>query len=313
MRAKVVIIGSGPSGYTAAIYAARANLAPILFSGADAGGQLMTTTEVENFPGFPKGILGPALMEEMKAQAERFGTTIIPQTVSAIDFSSRPFRISVDAEVYEADAVIISTGAVARRLGIPSEKALYGKGVSACATCDGFFFKGKKVVVVGGGDAAMEEANFLTKFASSVTILHRSDTFRASKIMLERAQANPKITFQMNVEVAEVLGADVGHVTGVLLRNTVTSATEIFSCDGVFTAIGHDPSTNLFKGKVELDVKGYVITKPGTTETNVSGVFAAGDVADYRYRQAVTAAGTGCMAAIDVEKFLENIAHEKKN
>ncbi len=304
MSEKVIIIGSGPAGYTAAVYAARANLQPLLFSGIEAGGQLMTTTDVENYPGFPKGILGPDLMEEFKKQAERFGTRVIAENVSAVDFSERPFRITVHETVHEAESVIIATGAMARRLGLESEKKLYGKGVSACATCDGFFFKEKKVVVVGGGDAAMEEANFLTKFATSVTILVRGAELRASKIMQDRARANPKISFRMNMVVTDILGVDVGHVTGVHLKDSTTGAEEDFICDGVFAAIGHEPSTALFKDKIELDVKHYIVTRAGTTATSVPGVFAAGDVADYRYRQAVTAAGTGCAAAIDVEKFL---------
>lgn len=304
MPHNLIIIGSGPSGWTAAIYAARAELKPVLFEGAEPGGQLMTTTEVENFPGFPKGIQGPDLMKEMREQAKRFGTEIISEMVESVDFSSRPFNVTAKGKVYEASSVIISTGASARRLGLDSEKKLYGHGVSACATCDGFFFKGKKVVVVGGGDAAMEESIFLTKFADSVTVLVRSDALRASKIMQERATKNPKISFVWNVEVVEVLGVDVGHVTGVKVKDTKTGETRDIETDGLFAAIGHEPNTKIFAGQVELDVKGYIKTVPGSSETNVPGVFAAGDVQDYKYRQAITAAGSGCMAAIDAERFL---------
>lgn len=305
----VIIIGSGPAGYTAAIYAARANLAPLLFSGQEPGGQLTTTTDVENFPGFPNGIQGPELVLAMRSQAEHFGTRIMDEVVTAVDFSSQPFRVTAPSGSFEAKTVIIATGASAKRLGLESEKVLYGKGVSACATCDGFFFKGKEVVVVGGGDAAMEEANFLTRFATKVTVAVRRDSLRASKIMQERAQKNPKITFLWNVEVTEILGVDVGHVTGIKLRNIVTGETSEMTTDGVFAAIGHEPTTKIFVGQVELDAKGYVVTKNGTSATSVPGVFAGGDVADFRYRQAVTAAGTGCMAAIDAEKFLESAAH----
>ncbi len=306
MSEKVIIIGSGPAGYTAAIYAARANLAPLMFVGREPGGQLMTTSDVENYPGFPDGILGPELMEKFRAQAERFGTRIVADTVTSVDFSHRPFTVKIEDKTFEADAIIISTGATARRLGLESEKKLYGKGVSACATCDGFFFKEKNVIVVGGGDSAMEEATYLTKFAKQVTIVHRGESFRASKIMLERAQKNPKISFVTNTTVEEILGVDVGRVTGARLKNTATGDMREIPIDGVFAAIGHEPATSLFKGQLELDARGYVVTKGGTTATNIAGVFAAGDVVDYRYRQAVTAAGTGCMAAIDVEKFLEH-------
>ncbi len=305
----VIIIGSGPAGYTAAIYAARANLAPLLFSGLESGGQLTTTTDVENFPGFPNGIQGPELVLAMRTQAERFGTRIVDEAVTAVDFSSRPFRITAPSGNFEAKTVIIATGASARRLGLESEKALYGKGVSACATCDGFFFKGKDVIVVGGGDAAMEEANFLTRFATKVTVAVRKDTLRASKIMQDRARKNAKIEFLWNTEVAEILGVDVGHVTGVKLKDTVTGAFSEMNIGGVFAAIGHEPTTKLFTGQLELDAKGYVVTKNGTSATSIPGVFAGGDVADFRYRQAVTAAGTGCMAAIDAEKFLESGTH----
>lgn len=305
MSENVIIIGSGPAGWTAAIYAARANLSPILFEGAESGGQLMTTTDVENFPGFSAGILGPDLMGEMRKQAERFGTRIINQKVEEVDFKKYPFLVRVGGREYESRSVIISTGAIAKRLGLESERALYGRGVSACATCDGFFFKNKKVIVVGGGDAALEEANFLTKFADSVTIVVRRDELRASKIMQDRAKGNPKISFIWNTEVVEILGAEAGHVTGVKLKNNKTNEISQMPIDGVFAAIGHEPATSVFRGQIDLDEKGYVIIKNGSTATNVPGIFAAGDVADHKYRQAITAAGTGCMAAVDVEKFLE--------
>ena len=304
MSHKVAIIGSGPAGWTAAIYAARANLSPILFEGPEPGGQLMTTTEVENFPGFPEGILGPDMMQKFREQAKRFGTEIVSERVEKVDFSSRPFKFTAKGKEYEAETIIISTGATARRIGLESEKALYGKGVSACATCDGFFFKGKKVIVVGGGDSAMEEANFLTKFATEVTIVHRRGEFRASKIMQERALNNPKIKVIWNAEVAEILGVDAGHVTGVRIKDTVTSEEREMEIDGVFAAIGHVPNTELFQGMIDMDEKGYIKTVPGSSLTNIPGVFAAGDVQDAKYRQAITAAGTGCMAALDAEKFL---------
>jgi len=301
---QVIIIGSGPAGYTAALYNARASLAPLVFAGAEVGGQLTTTTEVENYPGFKDGILGPQLMDEMRAQCERFGAKVVDQSVTAVDFSSQPLKVMVGEKTFETKSVIIATGASARRLGLENEKKLYGHGVSACATCDGFFFKGKKVIVVGGGDAAMEEATFLTKFATEVTIVHRSEAFRASKIMLEKARANPAIKWIVNTEVTDVLGVEVGHVTGVTLRNNKTNEVTEFPIDGVFAAIGHVPNTDIFKNALTLDVKGYIVPK-GFVMTEIPGVFVAGDVADYRYRQAVTAAGTGCMAAMEAEKFVD--------
>lgn len=308
MLEKVIIIGSGPAGYTAALYAGRANLSPLLFEGKEPGGQLMTTTDVENYPGFPEGVQGPELMEIFKKQAQRFGARVVGQTVTAVDFSRRPFKVTADDKTHEAEAVIISTGAVARRLGLESEKALFGKGVSACATCDAALFKDKSIVVVGGGDSAMEEAIFSTKFVKKVTIVHRRDMLNASKIMQERARSNPKIEFVWNVEVVEVLGVDVRKVTGVKLKNNKTGEIKDFPCDGLFAAIGHVPATDIFKGQLELDKMGYIVTKGGTSATSVPGVFAGGDVVDFRYRQAVTAAGLGCMAAIDAERFLESSA-----
>ncbi len=303
----VLIIGSGPAGLTAAVYAARANLAPLLIEGWQSGGQLTTTTEVENFPGFAKGIMGPDLMKEMRAQAERFGTSFLTGDVTAVELRKHPFTITVDHEQkIEARAVVISTGASAIQIGLANETRLTGHGVSTCATCDGFFFRGKELVVVGGGDSAMEEANFLTKFATRVFVVHRRDKLRASKIMQDRAFKNERISFIWNSVIEDILGNDV--VTGVRLKNVVMGTTTTLPVSGVFVAIGHRPNTALFAGQVDMDAKGYIVTTQGTA-TSVPGVFAAGDVQDAIYRQAVTAAGTGCMAAIDAERYLELTGH----
>ena len=305
MHKKVIIIGSGPAGLTAAVYAARANLEPLVFEGSQPGGQLTITTDVENFPGFPDGIMGPELMDHMRKQAVRFGSTCEYKTVTKTDFSNNPFKIWVNDDEYKADTIIISTGASARLLGLDSEEELMGYGVSACATCDGFFFKEKEVLVVGGGDSAAEEAIFLTKFASKVTIVHRRDEFRASKIMADRVLNNDKIDIMWNSAVEDIHGAKDTGVTGVKIKDTISGDLRDVSCDGIFMAIGHVPNTNIFKGQIDLDEKGYITTQPDTTNTNVSGVFACGDVQDQVYRQAITAAGTGCMSAIDAERWLE--------
>jgi len=299
----VIIIGSGPAGYTAAIYASRANLTVLMFQGYQVGGQLMLTSDVENYPGFEEGILGPPMMEKFEVQARRFGTEMIPEDVTAIDFSQRPFRLTTDSGEYLARTIIISTGASAKWLGLPSEQHLQGRGVSACATCDGFFFKGKDVAVIGGGDTAMEEANFLTRYANHVTVIHRRDSLRASKIMQDRAFRNPKISFIWETDVTEVLGDDA--ITGLLLRNVKTGEESVLPVQGLFLAIGHEPNTGLFKGVIDMDQKGYIVPVEYTM-TNIPGVFAAGDVTDHRYRQAVTAAGDGCRAAIDLERWLES-------
>jgi thioredoxin reductase (NADPH) len=306
---RVIILGSGAAGFTAAIYAARANLEPLVIEGSQPGGQLTITTDVENYPGFPNGIMGPDLMEKFKEQAVRFGTETLFGEVTSVDLKKRPFLVIVGKESYTCDALIIATGATAKLLGLESEAKLMGHGVSACATCDGFFFKDKNLVVVGGGDTAMEEATFLTKFASDVSVVHRRDTLRASKIMQDRAVKNPKISFIWDSIVDKVYGdPKAGGVTGVRLKNLKTGETQDFKTDGLFIAIGHEPNTKLFVGKLDLNPAGYIVTHDGTN-TSVSGVFACGDVQDHVYRQAVTAAGTGCMAAIDAERFLESRAH----
>ena len=307
----VIIIGSGPAGLTAALYAARANLQPLLIEGLESGGQLMLTTTVENFPGFRDGIMGPELMGEMRAQAERFGSEVVRGDVTAVDLGTRPFTVTTNDATYRTRSLIIATGASARLLGLPSERALMGHGVSTCATCDGYFFREKPIVVVGGGDTAMEEAIFLTKFASTVTVVHRRDTLRASKIMQEKAFRNSKITFEWNSVLEDVTDSGKGVVTGVVLRNVKTGETKALEVDGVFIAIGHTPNTSLFAGQLELDVNGYIVPGRRAT-TSVPGVFAAGDVQDHVYRQAITAAGSGCMAAIDAERYLESLPEDER-
>jgi thioredoxin reductase (NADPH) len=305
---QVIIIGSGPAGLTAAIYNGRANLKALVFEGNQPGGQLTITTEVENYPGFPEGILGPELMDMFRKQAQKFGAETLFQDVTEVDFSKRPFKVVSNDVTYTSDAVIISTGASAKLLNLPSEKKFMGYGVSACATCDGFFFKNQEVLVVGGGDTALEEANYLTRFASKLTLVHRRDQFRASKIMQDRTFKNPKISVLWDSAIEDVLGKEENNkkvMTGVKIRNVKTNTITEMKADGLFIAIGHEPNTQVFKGKIDVDEKGYIKTKPGSTATNVPGVFAAGDVTDAVYRQAITAAGSGCMAAIDAERWLE--------
>jgi thioredoxin reductase (NADPH) len=303
MSEKLVIIGSGPAGLTAAVYAARADLSPLMLAGFDRGGQLMLTTDVENYPGFPDGIMGPDLMDHFRKQAERFGTRILSSDVTRVDFSEHPFRVWVGEDLHEAETVVIATGASARWLGLPNETRLRGHGVSACATCDGFFFRDKPIAVIGGGDSAMEEALFLTKFGSRVTVIHRRHEFRASKIMAHRVMDHPKIDVMWDTVVEDVEGEQA--VSALILRDVSSGETSKLDVEGVFVAIGHDPNTQVFRGQLELDAAGYIVTAPGTTRTSVEGVFAAGDVVDHIYRQAVTAAGMGCMAAIDSERWLE--------
>jgi len=300
---KIIILGSGPAGYTAAVYAARADLRPLVFEGMQPGGQLTITTEVDNYPGFPEGVMGPALMEEMKKQAERFGTRLVPAEATRVDLSKRPFRVWTDEAEYTCDALIVATGATAKWLGIPSEKQYQGRGVSACATCDGFFFKNVEVAVVGGGDTAVEEATFLTKFATKVHLIHRRGELRASKAMQHKALTNPKIAPVWNAAVDEVLG-DGKKVTGLRLKSTKDGSTRELPVGGLFMGIGHEPNTALFKGQLEMNEVGYLTVKAPSTVTSVPGVFACGDVADPTYRQAISAAGTGCIAAIDAERFL---------
>ena len=299
----VIIIGSGPSGYTSAIYAARSNLSVLVLQGYQAGGQLMQTSDVENYPGFEDGILGPEMMDKFEKQALRFGAEMIPEDVISVDFSKRPFTVRTDTGEYQSRAVIIATGASAKWLGLPKEKHLQGRGVTACATCDGFFFKGKDVIVVGGGDTAMEEALFLTRYVNHVTLVHRRDILRASKIMQDRVRSHPKITPVLETEVADIIGEE--RVTGAILRNVATGEEKIVDVQGIFVAIGHQPNTSLFKGIINMDEAGYIVPVENTM-TNIPGVFAAGDVTDHRYRQAITAAGDGCRAAIDLERWLES-------
>ncbi|HEX5037952.1 MAG TPA: thioredoxin-disulfide reductase [bacterium] len=303
----VIIIGSGPAGLTAAIYTSRADLTPLMIEGYQAGGQLMLTTDVENFPGYPEGVLGPDMMADLRKQAERFGTRYLTKDVTKVDFSKRPFTVEVGEEKYQAKSVIISTGASAKLIGLPNEKRLMGKGVTTCATCDGAFFRNMDVAIVGGGDSAMEEANFLTRFASKVTVVHRREELRASKIMQDRAKANPKIAFLWNSTVEDVLGEK--EVEGLKIKNVKTGETSVLKVAGLFVAIGHEPNTKLFKGLIDMDENGYLKTRDGM-KTNVEGVFACGDVQDHVYRQAITAAGSGCMAAIDCERWLEHEAHK---
>jgi len=306
----VIIIGGGPAGYTAALYTARANLRPLVIEGFSWGGQLMITSDVENYPGYADGVLGPAMMADFRRQAERFGAEFVTDDVTRVEFTEAPYRVFVGDQEHLADAVIVATGATARQLGLPSEQTLQGRGVSYCATCDGAFFRDKVVVVVGGGDSAMEEAGFLSRFASKVVIVHRRDEFRASPIMVDRARANEKIEIILNSVVDEVLGVGEGRVTGVRLRDTVSGETDDLEADGLFVAVGHDPSSALFLDWLDHDEQGYLVTEPGSTRTNIPGVFAAGDVQDHTYRQAVTAAGSGTMAALDAQRYLEERRHQ---
>jgi thioredoxin reductase (NADPH) len=306
----VIIIGGGPAGYTAALYTARANLNPLVIEGFNWGGQLMITSDVENYPGYADGVMGPTMMADFRRQAERFGAEFITDDVTRVDLSERPFRIYVGNTEHRADSVIVATGATARQLGLPSEQTLQGRGVSYCATCDGAFFRDKVVAVVGGGDSAMEEATFLTRFASKVVVIHRRDEFRASPIMVDRARENEKVEFVLNAVVDEVLGESNGHVTGLRLRDTETGETRVVEADGLFVAVGHDPNTALFLDWLDHDDQGYLVTDPRSTRTNIAGVFAAGDVQDHTYRQAVTAAGSGTMAALDAQRWLEEQRHQ---
>ncbi len=306
----VIIIGGGPAGYTAALYTARANLRPFVIEGFNWGGQLMITSDVENYPGYADGVIGPTMMADFRRQAERFGAEFITDDVTRVDFSERPFRIFVGDIEHRADSVIVATGATARQLGLPSEQTLQGRGVSYCATCDGAFFRDKVVAVVGGGDSAMEEATFLTRFASKVVVIHRRDEFRASPIMVDRARENERVEFVLNAVVDEVLGEGNGHVTGLRLRDTETGETRDIEADGLFVAVGHDPNTALFLDWLDHDDQGYLVTDPRSTRTNIAGVFAAGDVQDHTYRQAVTAAGSGTMAALDAQRWLEEQRHQ---
>jgi thioredoxin reductase (NADPH) len=301
----LIIVGGGPAGYTAALYAARANLRPLVIEGFQWGGQLMITSDVENYPGYPDGVMGPQMMQDFRRQAERFGSEFLTDDVTRVDFTERPLRVWVGDEEYRAHAVIVATGATARQLGLPSEQALQGRGVTYCATCDGAFYREKEVVVIGGGDSAMEEAVFLTRFASKVSIVHRRDEFRASPIMVDRARENEKIEFVFNATVDEVLGD--GKLTGVRLRSTLSDETWDVPADGLFVAIGHDPNTKLFAGQLAMDEAGYLVTEPRSTRTEIEGVFAVGDVVDHTYRQAITAAGSGCMGALDAEKYLAEL------